>query len=295
MKINAYCEDRGWLFEDLKRYLADAGAITSEQPLQKADAWICLRTREWQKSPNVARTLVQVHGFDRLDSPVKAQLVGAATAYTHELQQWAFEGSTRRKDSRVVPIGARSYCHAYAPPETPTLAFMARETPAMHKGSLGFAELVRRLNEETDTVFRAVAYGPNLQHLAAHGIDVIPRAARPEDFADVTVLYVGTRSPAVPLSMYEALACGVLVVSNRPHLLPRGFDFDSVFWANAREAISDEGLPVDDGLVDVVTLYLSRKERDGCAERREPQMPYTVEAWAAEQVRIAESLARGVR
>src|SRR5690606_19121100 len=59
--INVYCEARGWLFDDLRREIAKHGAVASTHPRPDADAWICIRSREFGKTPDPTRTVLQVH------------------------------------------------------------------------------------------------------------------------------------------------------------------------------------------------------------------------------------------
>lgn len=67
MKINVYCQDRGWLFEDLKREIASYGAKPSSRPLRNFDAYICIRTKEAPLSPKPKKTVVQVHDMKGYD------------------------------------------------------------------------------------------------------------------------------------------------------------------------------------------------------------------------------------
>lgn len=64
--INVVAENRGWLFEAWKQQLAftalpGAHVVASTRPLQQADAWIYIRAREAVGSPDLARSVVQLH------------------------------------------------------------------------------------------------------------------------------------------------------------------------------------------------------------------------------------------
>ena len=44
--INAYCADKGWLFNDLKYQFELSGCEISNNPKKSASAWICIRSSD---------------------------------------------------------------------------------------------------------------------------------------------------------------------------------------------------------------------------------------------------------
>ena len=66
-KINVFSRDLGWLFKDLQDFFAFQGALVSEEPILDCNRWICIRTSEAYKTPDIKRTIVQVHDFYAYD------------------------------------------------------------------------------------------------------------------------------------------------------------------------------------------------------------------------------------
>jgi hypothetical protein len=54
LKINAYATDLGWIGKDLQNYFFKLGVLISEEPIYDCDRWICIRTKEANKSPEVS-------------------------------------------------------------------------------------------------------------------------------------------------------------------------------------------------------------------------------------------------
>lgn len=228
--INVYCRSLGWLFDDLKGLIASCGAIPSETPIPNADAYICIRTTEFNKSPRPEKTLVQIHSLEEYD------LRGAGIiSYCHP-EQWRMNRAKNHKIPYFIqPIGSRDI--PVTPlPENPTVGAFFREVNKNGKplkGSALFAEAVEIARREMD--FDVLLIGDNLEKIAHLGT-YEKRGAEPKDYSRITALMTTSTSKAVPLSAYEALAAGRALVST-----PREFTFnvENVFWGWDAKTLAD--------------------------------------------------------
>lgn len=211
MKINVYCKNRGWLFEDLKREIAQFGAIPSDEPLKDADAWICIRDTEAYLSPDKKRTLVTVHHTEQIRHCGYGML---SFVHPHPAKQWR----EWNKDDKffTLPIGSREIPHSPLP-DKPVLGYFCREHGKGLKRSKMFAEAVE--SARTKVVFDVLMIGEKLEHIAHIG-RYERRAAVPEDYGRISAFCTTSVSPMVPLSAYEALAAGRPVITTKryfPH------------------------------------------------------------------------------
>ena len=90
-QVNVYCLDKGWLFNDLKEQFRLAGCSTSTSPLKNSDAWICIRSSEMRISPDITRTIVQVHNMEPHDMHLFNAALGVV--FTHPMQEWLWKRS----------------------------------------------------------------------------------------------------------------------------------------------------------------------------------------------------------
>lgn len=231
MIINVYCRSLGWLFDDLKGLIASCGAIPSESPIPNADAYICIRTTEFNKSPRPEKTLVQVHSLEEYD------LRGAGIiSYCHPEQYRINRAKNHKIPYFIQPIGARDI--PITPlPEKPVLGGFFREVNSRGgkqlKGSALFAEAVEIARREMD--FDVLLIGQNLEKISHIG-RYEKRGALPEDYSRITALMTTSTSKAIPLSCFEALAAGRSIVST-----PREFTFnvENVFWGWDAKTLAD--------------------------------------------------------
>lgn len=256
--INVYCEDRGWLFQDLAQELVRAGAVYSQQPLPEADAWICIRTREAKLSPDPKRTVVQVHDTDSHD------LEGfGVISCVHPVQ------IPDELPCFVQPIGAREVPASNGLPNRPTIGWYAREIiqdgKELKRSSL-FCAAVAEARKQVD--FDVLFIGERLKHVRTVG-QVESRAATPEDYGRIDALVVTSVSQMIPISAYEAIAAGVKVISTS-----RQWTFN----ADITEADT-----VDDIAAAIVEAVTNRK-------RMTPRMPFTRKQWAERQIQEARKL-----
>lgn len=267
-RINAFCKDFGWLFEDLKHALGVAGAHISAEPDRRADAWVCIRSHEWRRIPDLRRAVVQIHDVRLRPKPVKLNAAGCVQ-FTHPFQaaQWQAAGFKGRFE--VTPIGSRA-CIApmHSKPVRPTIGFFCRESKTLCKGSPLFREAVLLARRSAD--FDVLLVGSRLKHIAELG-RYEKRAAGSADYARIDALVCTSQSPCVPLSVYEACAAGLPVIST-PRQFP-GNPWPMVLWADSAEGLADC----------IVQAVASRP-------RHPRHMPYTLESWADTTLRIARHL-----
>jgi hypothetical protein len=218
MKINVYCRNLGWLFEDLKKLIASHGAIASDSPIQNADAYICIRDSEAHLSPNPSKTLVQLHHIN----PVYLSGYGTISC-VHPFQEAQYKKRDRDTPIFTQPIGSRDVPLSQLP-ERKVLGGFFREVNSRGKknlkGSLLFKEAVDLARKRMD--FDVLLIGGSLKHIADIG-KYEERAAEPKDYERITALMTTSTSNGIPLSAYEALAAGRSVIST-----PRDWTYNFV-------------------------------------------------------------------
>jgi len=224
VKVNAYCESYGWLFDDLKREFAEQGASISDAPQDDADAYLCIRASEFSRSPDPARTVVQIHDMHRY------RVAGAGcVSLVHPAQVENFAGVSARVT--VLPIGSREVVVGELP-SVPVIGFFCREVGG-RKGSHLFGQAVEMARNDVD--FDVLLIGWNLDAIAPLG-RYERGAAGPLDYRRITALVTCSVSPMVPLSAYEACAAGRPVITT-PRTWPEGGE-----WEMVRTAENPEGL-----------------------------------------------------
>ena len=216
-QVNVYCLDKGWLFNDLKEQFRLAGCSTSTIPLKNSDAWICIRSSEMRISPDITRTIVQVHNMEPHDMHLFNAALGVV--FTHPMQEWLWKRSGFNGKFVTIPIGTRKIIQPFATiPENPTVGFFCGENRLGWKGSDVFKKVVVAARKEID--FDVLLIGRGLEHIADLGI-YEQRAAMPDDYARIDVLITASISPGIPLSVYEACASGKAVITT-PRWFPAG-------------------------------------------------------------------------
>lgn len=264
MIINAYARNLGWLFSDLQNLMGSLGCVVSETPIPNADAYICIRTKEFSKSPKPEKTLVQIHDLESYD------LRGAGIiSYCHPEQYMINRAKNHKTPYFIQPIGSRDI--PVTPlPEKPVLGGFFREVShkgrKQLKGSDLFAQAVEIARKEMD--FDVLLIGQNLEKIAHLGT-YEKRGALPDDYSRITALMTTSTSRAIPLSTYEALAAGRSIVST-----PREFTFnvENIFWGWDAKTLAD-----------AIIKALNVGEI-------KPQKPYDRLQWAEKQVQEAIKL-----
>lgn len=307
-RVNVAAINRGWLFEDLKRHFAARArlkgfaVVASDRPVRNADAWIFIRTKEAVNSPNPGRTLVQIHdmadnGLYRPGGERACVERCAAVALTHPSQKMLLEDSGVGLDGKAVlcrPIGAlKAFGLRQQMPKKFTVGWVGRPTPRPHadpKRIDWFLEAVRMLGGGV----RVVLLGERLEAASAalsrERIDCVycakritPIEAYPRHYASFDALVVSSATEAGPMSLFEALATGVPVVSTR------------VGWASILIQDGVNGRLVDSPEEIAAALEEIRRDREQWFERRqtirESLGGYTLEGWVDECLQAASGLA----
>lgn len=300
MIVNPYCRNYGWLFEDLKASLAaveleGVTVTTSETPLPEADAWICIRANEFAGLDRTKdmhkRTVVQLHDYRPCSPPIHF----GAVQMVNERQRKTAPAANRYE---VIPLGPRAgFRVRESMPERPTVGWVGRDVvyQGRHiKRPELFVEVIKKLREAGVDV-QARIHGGGLsmsfyvEQIADMGagchhingrrtVDSLQRF-----YESIDVLISTTEPEPGPLSIFEALACGVPVVSTETGAL------DAV-WPRfgVMKAVGD---PLPLGLASEI---LATRERIFVSRRRVAfavaQLP-TQERWAELSVELAVQVA----
>lgn len=262
MRINCFAKNKGWLFADIQEWFRAQGMHVSDRP-EQADVWLCVRTSEAYSSPNITKTIVQVHDVSmNYDMEFFNQCLGVI--FTHPVQSFLWHQKKFCGPSVTLPIGTRSKVPvSNSLSERPTLGFFCGENKLGTKRSLMFRDVVTKSKSVLD--FDVLMIGRGLDHIAHLG-EMEDRAAGPDDYARIDALISTSISPAVPLSVYEALAAGLPVIST-PRWFP-GSDWINIYTGNE----------VDD-LAEHVVMVLNHREEFFYKRKMLSRRPYLLEDW----------------
>ena len=234
-EINAFCENKGWLFEDLKAAFQRAGVRASDEPHPTSEAYICIRSSELSKSPRYDRTVVQIHDL-KPPTNLAAFEATCGLSFMHPIQAWYWRNAGYKGRFMTLPIGARdAITLPKSMPQNPTVGFFCGEDKQFNKGSPLFAKAVQLARKVAP--FDCLLIGRGLKHISNLG-HYEEHAALPEDYARIDVLVCTSRSPAVPLSVYEAMAAGKPVIST-PRWIP-GEKLPAVHFAETAEELAQK-------------------------------------------------------
>jgi hypothetical protein len=275
IKINVYATNIGWLFEDLKTCIATNGAVSSNSPIGDADRWICIRTSEALNSPDISKTVVQVH--DMGDYDVGLFQTAGLVCFTHEMQRYLWLRRGFQGRNCVMPIGARRNIEpASMLPAKPTLGYFTGEFSARFQGKRS-QMVVDAINiARKQMKFDVLMIGRHLGFMADCG-NWLDRAAGPVDYKAIDVLITCTPSPAVPLSVFESCSIGIPVVTT-----PRWFPEPK--WPNI--CVADDAA----GLANQIVLLLRNRKQLFHDRAINSYAPYLFEDWIGFQVEAAASL-----
>lgn len=256
MKINVYCQSRGWLFDDLKGQIASLGAIASNSPIAGADAYICIRTCEAGLSPKPEKTVVQVHDVK------KYELFGyGIISLVHSSQS-----VTTDSEMFVQPIGSREI-QASPFPDKPTIGFFARALNHEKKGKDTFEKSILEARKHCD--FNVLMIGENLNDIAYLG-KYEERAAGVSDYSRISALFTASQTPMIPISVYEGIACGRAIITT-----PRVFPFDY------------EGIMIGDNYAELSEKIVYHVNN---CKKYNRVYKYTRHDWCMKQIELAKSL-----
>lgn len=237
LTINVYAENYGWLFEDLKQHFQSLNlthgfkVLVSDQPLSSADAWVALRTREGDASPDIGRTVVCLH--DLFCEPGMYQPGGqrqcvrdaGALMLSHPEQRSILiqEGiSLQGLPVLARPLGALSI---FQPRQHNLNRFGVGWVGRNHsrKRLHWFVEAILGLNLQPQQL-RVTLLGTGLEdaarRLRANGVDcrnydkqTHAISQYPQLYQRLDCLVITGSTEAGPLPLFEALATGLAVVS----------------------------------------------------------------------------------
>lgn len=318
MLINPYCSNRGWLFEDFKEafgamrmsapwrhedgeYMEPIIVKPSDDPLPDADAWICIRTDELGRSPDLSRTVVQVHDF--WEHPEFPKETGAIF-YVHEHQIDTTKRELRAYGMlenslipfQTMPIGARSaFKLRTSMPEHFTVGWTGRNM--IYKGqNIKRPHLLREALErlwEDKVDVRCICLspdeplGPSVEYWKPdRGPSRTPSLEQLQKFYESIDMLVVTSLPEPgPLSIFEALRCGVPVILPTRHAEP--------LW---EERLLTAGRVEVCTMPGMLPFALKRFDRESHFDRRLTRrnaMPYLQEDWIEANVQLAVEVAHG--
>jgi len=277
MNINCFCENKGWLFEDLKKYFFNQGITTSEKPKENFDAYICIRTNEILNLEIINKSIVQVHSMYDYDINFFKNALGIV--FTHPMQYWLWKNKGFDGNFKIIPIGGRTEIKPVdVIPIRPTVGFFCGETPTFEKQSFLFKEIILESKKHID--FDVLMIGRNLDHISDLGL-YENKSADINDYSRIDVLVSTSISPGIPISVYEACAAGKPVVTT-----PRWFPETN--WPNIR--IGNTKKELINHLIDII------RNRYNLHDQRNINnfSPYTIDKWVSENVKFINELMNGI-
>ena len=276
MKINCFCKNNGWLFEDLKNYFSKQDVFTSEYADLNADAYISVRTTEITDIEILKKSIVQVHGMYNYDIEFLNKALGIV--FTHPMQYWLWQNHGFTGKYKILPIGSRKEIKTFdSIPETPTIGFFCGETKKFEKRSNLFKEVVLELKKYLN--FDVLMIGRNLNHISDIGT-YENRSANIDDYSKIDVLFTASISPGIPISVYEACGAGKPVVST-----PRWFPMAN--WPNTKIGVSK------DELVKSLLEILTNREKYHNERDLNKFLPYTIDNWVTENLKFLNEVYNG--
>jgi hypothetical protein len=273
MKINCFCENKGWLFEDLKNYFIKHEISVSEKPKLDSDAYICIRTNEVHKLDIINKSIVQVHGMYDYDIDFFQNALGIM--FTHPMQYWLWKNKGFNGNFKIIPIGCRKEIKPFNTiPTNPTVGFFCGETSKFEKQSFLFKEIILECKKVIN--FNVLLIGRNLHHISDIGI-YEERAATINDYSKIDLLVTTSISPGIPISVYEACAAGKPVVTT-----PRWFPIHH--WPNVKIGNSK------DELVFYIIDILNNRHEFHNQRNLNSFSPYTIDNWVTENINFIREL-----
>ena len=319
--VNVVASDRGWLFEDLKQRWAVQGSaqadiVCTEEPIE-ATAWVYMRPEECASSPDPTRTVVQMHDLlweqphkDPIERAKKAAFHASRIAAAKDVRGWAFNHPRQipyvhsqlgymPPQFMVRPLGCASYFtprHELNPERVFRVGWVGRN------GSMkGLDWLIPAWIEAAKDIpgMTCVLLGEQCEYAYAQlceaGVvcdylhkDVVGgHKGYPAIYRGCDVVCVASATESQPFPLFEALACGVPVVSTM------------VGWAPmlVHAGLSGHIVRYGDGQAVVAALKEIHTHREVYFARRLALAslvgPYTLEDWFDLQTSFALRVAQG--
>jgi Glycosyl transferases group 1 len=236
LRINVCARGSDWLFEDLKRQFAQqeiegVQVVTSEVPEPGCDAWIMIRTSEVGTSPDLAHTVVCLHdvyehdGMYRPGGHRAGVADAAAIVLSHPDQRRILREAGISLESKTIlerPLGAlRAFTVRTLQPEEFTVGWVGRSH--WRKRPEWLSEVMRHFPGASSRL-KIVLIGKELEALQTQlrelGVSTehYPRSSYPIStypglYQRLDCLLITSCTEAGPLTLFEALATGVPVVS----------------------------------------------------------------------------------
>ena len=308
IQVNAFAGKREspWLFDDFKIQfekvkLPGVEVVSSYKPLTTADAWINIRTSEVDQSLVPNQTVTCIH--DLYDNPGmylpggdRHGVVDAgALVLCHPDQRKILKASgLDLSDMKIMerPLGAFS---VFSPGESPTpkftIAWVGRNF--WRKRIEWFLEAIQLLKIKPSD-FRVILLGADLEEPANHlnglGIECLlfPRGeygieSYPDIYSQMDCLVITSLTEAGPLTLFEALASGLSVVSTK------------VGWAPYFNQKNDEVIKLAESPAQIATaLEQLFKHKTTNFEKRfstsRLMNEYTLDNWFPDVITLAVSL-----
>ncbi|HUF60477.1 MAG TPA: glycosyltransferase [Verrucomicrobiales bacterium] len=308
--INVVARNGGWLIEDLKGHFRSRDSsgfkvLATEAPVVHADAWIYLRPQEAHASPDLSRTAVQIHdlydeGLYRPGRARRAVRSCAGIVFTHPRQKEIVEEAGVVLDGKRIllrPVGfLKGFDLRTQQPAKFTVAWVGRPVALNGleiKRLQWFVDAVAALPIPRDR-FEVVLLGERMKDyqrklnslgVSARYLERLhhPHSEYPHHYKSFDCLAITSSSNAGPHSLFEALACGVPVVST-----PTG-------WAPQLISDGKNGFLVES--VDSMTqaihrVYAARSEWFARREEiRRTVEEHRLENWIDENLKLAAELA----
>ena len=240
IKINVYAESSGkaWLFDDLKQHFENikkenVAVISSNFPLNDADAYIAIRTHEASRSPKPEKTVACIHDlYNDRDIYKKggerhAVAQAGALVLCHPEQRKILKKAEIDLSNISVmerPLGAlAAFRPAEAKPPKFTIAWVGRNY--WRKRIDWFMEAIYNLQLDKKD-FRVILLGMDVEEPASQlqqkGIECLifprkdyPISSYPEIYQQMSCLVITGITEAGPLTLFEALATGLPVISTK--------------------------------------------------------------------------------
>jgi glycosyltransferase involved in cell wall biosynthesis len=243
-KINVWCSNWGWLFEDLKQHFLTLACYAgfdgdprfqltiSDEPEPDADVWICLRSSEANKCPWPTKQIVQIHCNERRliaqgDMVIDAVNRAAGYVFTHHSQPIVLQGmGMDLSNARCLlrPIGAleaftvRGQLFNDGPAR---IGWIGRDTGTNKRVDV-FVDAVRRAAKRVDCM--GVLLGSQLQRADERFGDApsvlydtdkghINIRHYPDIYKTLDAVVITSIDEAGPMPLFEALATGVPVIT----------------------------------------------------------------------------------
>lgn len=303
-----FADGGGWVFEDLKRHFARAGAdglevSSSTEPSADADVWVSISPSQAAASPDLSRTVVCIHDL-YMHSDIYAPWgdrhavrKAGALVLAHPLQRQILKEAGITLEgvpTHEGPLGALSIFKVRGEPAPRFSAgWVGRHDAHGRKRCDWFVEALSSFDAAHGWP-RAVLIGRDLathaERLRAAGVECLhhPRESNPIEeyprlYKQMDCLVITSSTEAGPLPLFEALATGLPVVST------------PVGWAPHFAAPHPRYVRLAESPAEI-TEHLRRleSERDELFAEREQIAAlvedYRLENWVREVLRLAVSL-----